>query len=80
MGFPRGLYLLAKTAKFLNLAFKIDKLKTKYKNSARAKSEKLATIYTLRFIHKTVAINIELLLKLNISLIQKPASLNLNFL
>jgi hypothetical protein len=39
------------------LAFKIDKLKTKYKNSALYLSEKLAFIYTLRFIHKTVAIN-----------------------
>jgi hypothetical protein len=39
------------------LAFKIDKIKTKYKNSARAKSEKLAFIYTLRFIHKTVSVH-----------------------
>ena len=30
----------------------------KNKNSARAKSEKLASIYTLRFIHKTVKLNI----------------------
>ena len=29
-------------------------LNIKIKNSARAKSEKLAFIYTLRFIHKTV--------------------------
>jgi len=30
----KGLCLFSKTAKFLNLAFKIDKLKTKNKNSA----------------------------------------------
>jgi hypothetical protein len=31
-----------KSAKFLNLAFKIEKVKTKYKNSALCLSEKLA--------------------------------------
>jgi len=36
------------------LAFKNDKLKTKYKNSALCLSEKLVSFYTLRFIHKTV--------------------------
>ena len=46
--------LFAKTAKFLNLAFKIEKVKTKHKNSALCLSEKLASFYTLRFIHKTV--------------------------
>jgi len=43
------------TTKFLNLAFKIDKLKTKYKNSALCQSEKIASFYTLRFIHKPLA-------------------------
>ncbi len=42
------------TAKFLNLAFKNDKLKTKYKNSALCLTEKSASFYTLHFIHKTV--------------------------
>lgn len=34
-GFPRGLCVFTKTAKFKNLAFKKEKLKTKHKNSAR---------------------------------------------
>ncbi len=48
--------LFSNTAKFLNLAFKIEKIKTKYKNSALCLSEKLASFYTLRFIHKTVMV------------------------
>ncbi|MDA0177363.1 hypothetical protein OOZ35_07670 [Mesoflavibacter profundi] len=36
------------------MAFKNDKLKTKYKNSALCLSEKLVSFYTLRFIHNTV--------------------------
>jgi hypothetical protein len=39
------------------LAFKTKKVKTKYKNSALCLSEKLASFYTLRFIHKTVENN-----------------------
>jgi hypothetical protein len=45
---------LQSSAKFLNLAFKFDKIKTKHKNSALCYSEKLASFYTLRFIHNTV--------------------------
>ena len=41
------------------MAFKIDKLKTKYKNSALCLSEKLASFYTQRFIHKTVRQHIQ---------------------
>lgn len=42
------------------------KLNIKIKNSARAKSEKLASIYTLRFIHKTVVHNYENSTKINL--------------
>ena len=48
-----------KTAKFLNLAFKVDKLKTKYKNSALCLTEKLVSFYTLRFIHKPLQIIVQ---------------------
>jgi len=35
MSFPKGWCIFTKTAKFLNLAFKLEKIKTKHKNSAR---------------------------------------------
>ncbi len=72
----RGLCVFAKSAKFLNLAFKIDKLKTKYKNSTLCLSEKLASFYTLLFIHKTVVKHLkklrnikEILIKLTLILV-----------
>ncbi|WP_152596641.1 hypothetical protein [Algibacter lectus] len=40
------------------MAFRIKKLKTKYKNSALCLTENLVSIYTLRFIHKTVVSNL----------------------
>lgn len=53
------MYSFTETAKFLNLAFKIDKLQTKYKNSALFLRENAVTFYTLRSIHKTVGLNVK---------------------
>ena len=44
-----------KVCQYFNLAFKMKKIK--YKKSALCLSEELASFYTLRFIHKTVAGN-----------------------
>ena len=41
------------------MAFRIEKLKTKHKNSALCLSEKLVSFYTLRFIHNTVSGNVK---------------------
>ena len=52
---PKVSEYLPSSAKFLNLAFKIDKLKTKYKNLALCLSKKQVHSNTQRAIHKTVA-------------------------
>ena len=51
------------------MAFKIEKVKTKHKNSALCQSEKLASFYTLRFIHKTVGNKLKMKHALNILLL-----------
>ena len=37
---PKGLFLFTKTTKFLNLALKIEKIKTKYKSLCLVKKKK----------------------------------------
>ncbi len=49
-----GFCIFTKYAKFFIWLYLKRKLNIKIKNSARAKSEKLVSFYTLRFIHKTV--------------------------
>ena len=49
--------LFTKTVKFLNLAFKIERVRTKHKNLDQCLSEKLASFYTLHFIYETLAVS-----------------------